>query len=62
MDNVLSTLNFVACATYLYLATGTVYGARGVARVAASLMLTAAVAAIALGYRFGLFLFTLYVT
>jgi len=62
VDNALSAFNLAACAVYLYLATGTVYGAKGAARVIASLGLAVAFAAIALGYRFGLFLFTLYVT
>jgi hypothetical protein len=52
----------VVCATYLYVATGTVYGARGALRIVKALTLALAVAGILLGYRFALFLFTLYTT
>jgi hypothetical protein len=62
MDTILSTLNLAACTAYLYVASGPVYGVRGVTRALASLTLALAVGAIVLGYRFGLFLFTLYVT
>jgi hypothetical protein len=62
MDNVLSLVNLTACATYLYAATGTAYGARGAPRVAKVLVLSLAVVGILLGYRFVLFLFTLYTT
>jgi hypothetical protein len=62
MDTVLSLVNLVACATYLYVATGTAYGARGAPRVVKALVLALAVAGILLGYRFVLFLFTLYTT
>ena len=62
MDNVLSVINLTACATYLYVATGTVYGARGAIRVVKAITLTLAVAGILLGYRFVLFLLTLYTT
>ena len=62
MDNVLSGINLAASATYLYLATGTVYGARGAIRIVKALTLALAVAGILLGYRFVLFLLTLYTT
>lgn len=62
VDTVLSVLNLAACALYLYLAIGRVYGARGNARVMLALALATAVAAIVLGYRFVLFLITLYGT
>ena len=62
MDTALSLVNLVACATYLYVATGTAYGARGTLRVVKALVLSLAVAGILLGYRFALFLFTLYTT
>ena len=62
MDNVLSLINLAACATYLYIATGTVYGASGAIRVIKVLALALAVAGILLGYRFVLFLVTLYTT
>lgn len=59
MDNILSLINLAACATYLYIATGTVYGARGVIRVIKVLALALTVAGILLYYRFVLFLITL---
>jgi len=62
MDNVLTFVNLAACATYLYVATGRVYGAKGALRIAKALALSLAVAGILLGYRFVLFLFTLYTT
>lgn len=62
MDNVLSLINLVACATYLYVATGTAYDANGAIRVIKTLALALAVAGILLGYRFALFLLTLYTT
>ena len=61
-DHVLSIAALVACATYLYIAAGTVYGARGVTRILKVLPLTLAVAVIFLGYRFVLLLITLYST
>jgi hypothetical protein len=62
MDNALSLVNLAACATYLYVATGTAYGASGALRIVKALALSLAVAGILLGYRFVLFLFTLYTT
>jgi hypothetical protein len=62
VDNVLSALNLAACAVYVYLAISPVYGAAGVHRVAKSIALALAVAAIVLGYRFVLFFVTLYGT
>ena len=62
MDDALSLLNLAACATYLYVATGTVYGASGAIRVIKALVLALAVGGILLGYRFLLFVFTLYTT
>jgi hypothetical protein len=62
MDNVLSLINLVACATYLYVATGTAYDANGAIRVIKTLAFALAVAGILLGYRFALFLLTLYTT
>jgi hypothetical protein len=46
----------------LYIASGTVYGARAGVRLLAMIPLAAAVAAIYLGYRFLLLLITLYST
>ena len=62
MDNILSLINLTACATYLFIATGTVYGASGLIRGIKVLVLALAVAGILLGYRFILFLITLYAT
>ncbi len=62
MDNALSIINLAACSAYLYVATGTAYGARGALRVVKALALSLAVIGILLGYRFVLFLFTLYTT
>lgn len=62
MDKILTVINLGACATYLYKATGTVYGASGASRVIKVLALALAAAGIGLGYRFLLFLITLYST
>lgn len=62
MDNILSVFNLAACATYLYIATGRVYGAGGMFRVIKIAVLAPAVASILLGYRFTVFLITLYST
>ena len=61
-DHALSIAEVFACAVYLYIAMGTVYGARGVARVFKTALLTFAVACIVLGYRFRLLPITLYTT
>lgn len=62
MDNVLSVFNLAACAAYLYAATGPVYGTTGPSRAIVVLGLALWVGAIVLGYRFLLFLITLYGT
>jgi hypothetical protein len=62
VDNVLSVVNAVACALYLFTATGPVYGATGAMRLAQTAVLTIAVGAIVVGYRFVVFLVTLYTT
>jgi hypothetical protein len=62
LDNFLSIVNFGAAAIYLFIATGVVYGARRALRLVRVLVLTAGAAAILLGYRFLLFLITLYST
>ena len=62
MDTALTLINLMVCATYLYVATGKAYAARGALRVVKALILALAVTGILLGYRFGLFLFTLYTT
>jgi hypothetical protein len=62
LDNILSVINFAAAAIYLYIAAGAVYGTRRAMRVVRVLALTAGTAVIFLGYRFLLFLITLYST
>ena len=62
LDHVISITLLFACAIYLHIATGTVYGAHGALRVVKVSMLTLAVASIVLGYRFALLLITLYST
>ena len=62
VDNVLSIANLAACTAYVYLASGPVYGASGKLRAAKALLLALTVATIVLGYRFVLFLVTLYTT
>jgi hypothetical protein len=61
-DHALSIAELMVCAAYLYIASGTVYGARAGVRLLAMIPLAAAVAAIYLGYRFLLLLITLYST
>ena len=60
LDYAISISLLVACAVYLYIATGSVYGASGAIRVFKVLALTGGVATIVLGYRFALLLITLY--
>jgi hypothetical protein len=62
VDNVLSVANLAACALYIYLSIGPVYGATGALRLVKSILLAFAVGAIVLGYRFVVFLITLYMT
>jgi len=59
-DNGMAIATLLLCAAYLYVATEKVYAARGLARIAQVVVLTAGVGAIVLGYRFALFLLTLY--
>jgi hypothetical protein len=62
VDNVLSIANLAACTVYIYLASGPAYGASGKLRAAKAFLLALTVATIVLGYRFVLFLITLYTT
>ena len=62
VDNVLSVANLIACAVYIYLSIRPVYGAKGARQIATTVLLALSVAAIALGYRFTIFLITLYGT
>ena len=60
VDDALSIANLAACSGYIYCAIGPVYAAAGKLRVVQALILSLAVAAIFLGYRFALFVITLY--
>ncbi len=60
VDHALSILLVLACAAYLYVATGAVYGVSGFARALTTSALAVAVAAIVLAYRFALLLLTLH--
>ena len=62
VDNALAVAVLLACAVYMYVATGKVYDARGASRVARVAVLAVGIAAMVLGYRFALFLLTLYTT
>jgi hypothetical protein len=62
VDHILSMINLAACAAYLYQAAGTVYDASGAIRVIKALVLALGVAGVLLGYRFALFVVTLYTT
>jgi hypothetical protein len=62
VDNVLTVINLVACAGYLYVAASPVYSAAGAMRIIKALALALAVGFIVLGYRFVIFLITLYST
>jgi hypothetical protein len=62
LDYVLIGILLATSAVYLYLATGAVYGARGMMRILKTAALTAAVFFLLLGYRFVLLLITLYTT
>jgi hypothetical protein len=60
VDNVLTVALLATCAMYIYLAIGPVYGATGAPRATKAVLLALAVGAIVLGYRFVVFLLTLY--
>ena len=60
MDNALTAVNLLACVAHLFVASGRVYGGGAALRLAKALVLGAAVGAIVLGYRFVVFLITLY--
>jgi hypothetical protein len=62
IDNLLTALILVSSTAYLYLASGRVYGVTGWSRAARSLLLALAVGVIVVGYRFTIFLVTLYTT
>lgn len=62
VDNLLSALNVLACTVYLYFATGLVFAARGPMRLVRSVALAMLAGGIVVGYRFAVFLITLYST
>jgi hypothetical protein len=60
LDHLLALSLLLLCAVYLFFAIRAVYGVRGVMRVLSAVLLTIAVGATALGYRFFLLIVTLY--
>ena len=60
LDPWVSIALLAACAAYLYRAVGAVYAARGARRPLETTVLAVGVAALVLGYRFALFVLTLY--
>lgn len=62
VDTSLSIINLFVCASYAYFALGRVMGSRGVARVVRAAGMALAVGMIVLGYRFAIFVITLYMT
>jgi hypothetical protein len=62
VDNLISICLLAAFAAYLYVAAGRYFGARGVPRALKVAALTLCAGALVLGYRFALFLITLYAT
>jgi hypothetical protein len=62
LDKPLFVLMLTVTAAYLYLATGAVYASRGGVRLAKVVVLTLTVGALLSGYRFLIFVVTLYTT
>jgi hypothetical protein len=62
VDVALSLFNLLACGVYIHLALGPAYGARRPVRIVQTAILTVAVAAIFMGYRFAIFMITLATT
>lgn len=62
IDMIVTLINFAICTVYLFIAIGVVYDKRSISRPIKALVLGASVTGILLGYRFLLFLITLYVT
>ena len=60
MDNTLTAVNLLACVAYVFVASGRVYGGGTAGRLVKALVLGGAVGAIVLGYRFAVFVITLY--
>jgi hypothetical protein len=62
VDRAVTIFWLLVCALYLSVASGLVYRARGTRRVLEVVAQVAAAAAIVLGYRFAIFVLTLYTT
>ena len=62
VDTALTVFNLAACLGYIYLALGPAYGVKGTSRLASAAALTAFVGVLFVGYRFVIFLITLYST
>jgi len=60
LDNILTASLIVLIGSYAFLSVGAVYGNAGAIRAIQALLLSVAVAAILIGYRFVIFLITLY--
>jgi hypothetical protein len=60
LDVVLYLSSLSLCGVYLHRAISVVYGARTISGIIQAIPLTAAVGAIVLGYRFAVFLITLF--
>ncbi len=61
-DHALSMVQVAVCGVYLFAAVGTVYGERPLVRAIKAALLTIAVVACFLGYRFALLVITLFTT
>ena len=62
VDTWLSLFNLAACTVYIFLAIGPAYQATGAARYVSAAMLAGSVGVLLVGYRFAIFLITLYCT
>ena len=62
VDNVLTAVNLAACVAYIYVAASRVYASGRAVRLFQALVLTLVVGVIVLGYRFAIFVITLYTT
>jgi hypothetical protein len=60
IDKIISIANLAVCAWYLYVAIGRVYEVGGLSRYLQAALLSMAIATIVVGYRFVLFIVTLY--
>jgi hypothetical protein len=60
VDTAISSFDLLVCVVYLYSSLGRVYGGRPALRAVSAALLAVAAAVIVLGYRFALFLLTLY--